>query len=89
MSGIVILSFIDMASREEYVAFFNADLTWQRGPRKGRQKTTGLGAPFYPPERGNFRKWWYGTLNTEPQRWSTAPQRTKESFEGIAVYWLD
>ena len=83
MSGIVILSFIDMASREEYVSFFNADLTWQRGPRKGRLKTTGLGAPFYPPERGNFRKWWLRTLNTEPQRWSTVHKELKSRLKGL------
>ena len=32
MSGIVILSFIDMASREEYISFFNAV------PEKGNRK---------------------------------------------------
>jgi hypothetical protein len=82
-SGSVILSFIDLATREEYVAFFNADLTWQRGSRKGQQKTTGLGAPFYPPERGNFRKWWISTFNTEPQRWSTVHKALKNRLKGL------
>ena len=88
MSGIVILSFIDMASREEYVSFFNADLTWQRGSRKGRQKTTGLGAPFYLPERGNFENV-AKNIKYRATKMVDCPQRTEESFEGIAVYWLD
>ena len=82
-SGSVILSFIEMATREEYVAFFNADLTWHRGPRKGQQKTTGFGAPFYPPERGKFRKWWLRTLKTEPQRWSTVHKELKSRLKGL------
>ena len=87
-SGSVILSFIEMATREEYVAFFNVDLTWQRGPRKGQQKTTGFGAPFYPPERGKFRKWWLRTFNTEPQRWSTVHKELKSRLKGLQLTGL-
>ena len=82
-SGSVILSFTDIATGEEHVAFFNADLTWQRGSRKGTQKPTGLGAPFYPPERGSFRKWWLRTLKREPQRWSTVHKELKSCLKGL------
>ena len=82
-SGSVILSFTDIATGEEHVAFFNADLTWQRGSRKGTQKPTGLGAPFYPPERGKFRKWWLTILKREPQRWSTVHKELKSCLKGL------
>ncbi len=69
-SGSVILCFVEVATGEDYVVFFNADLTWQRSSRKGQLKKIGVGGQFLPPKRGKFRKWWIKTVGAEPKRWS-------------------
>ena len=70
-SGSVILCFVEVATGQEYLAFFNADLNQQRGSNKGQQRKIGQGGQFLPPKRGKFRKFWMSIVGTEPKRWST------------------
>tara|TARA_B100001250_G_C19803492_1_gene792186 strand:+ start:1631 stop:2164 length:534 start_codon:yes stop_codon:yes gene_type:complete len=82
-SGSVILCFVEVATGEEYVAFFNADLNQQRGSRKGEPKKIGVGGQFLPPNRGKFRKWWVRTVGAKPKRWSTVHKELKPRLKGL------
>ena len=82
-SGSVILCFVEVATGEEYDAFFNVDLTRQRGSRKGEPKKIGVGGQFLPPNRGKFRKWWVRTVGAEPKRWSTVHKELKPRLKGL------
>ena len=84
-SGSVILCFVEVATGEEYVAFFNADLTRQRGSRKGQLKKIGVGGQFLPPKRGKFRKWWVRTVGAEPKRWSTVHKEFKPRLKWLKL----
>lgn len=75
-SGVVILSFLD-SNEDEYVIFFNADIRFQRGPKKGALRKVGLGGQFLPPKRGKFRKWYLKVVGSEPKRWATVHKELK------------
>ena len=82
-SGSVILCFVEEATGEEYLAFFNADLNQQRGSQKGQLRKIGAGGQFLPPNRGKFRKWWVRTVGAKPKRWSTVYKELKPRLKGL------
>lgn len=68
--GGVALNLEEMETGASVVAFFNVDITYQRGKKKGMQKRIGRGQPFLPLYRSKFRKFWQGAVGKEPRRWS-------------------
>lgn len=81
--GAVVLSFVD-SNGDEYVKFFNVDLSHQRGPKKGTQRKVGLGGQFLPPRRGEFRKWYVKVVGSEPKRWATVHKELKARLKAIS-----
>ena len=66
--GRLVISFSHIETFEIIDAFFNVDLSRQRG--EGNYKVGSKGQ-FYPPIRGKFRQFWMQTLKEPPRRWST------------------
>lgn len=75
--GSLVLEFRDPITRSLYSAFFNVDLTVQRGKDKGKRHKVGAKGMFYPPERGKLREWWINIVGKEPKRWASLNKELK------------
>ena len=75
--GSLVLSFVNIETGKEAVAFFNVDVRRQRGPKKGSSYRTGRGGQFLPMPGGNFRKFWSSTVGVNPHRWASVHKELK------------
>ena len=75
--GSLVLSFVNIETEEEAVAFFNVDVRRQRGIKKGDSYRTGQGGQFLPLPRSNFRKFWLKTVGMRPRRWASVHKELK------------
>jgi hypothetical protein len=75
--GSLVLSFVNIETEEEAVAFFNVDVRRQRGINKGDSYRTGQGGQFLPLPRSNFRKFWLETIGESPRRWASVHKELK------------
>ena len=80
--GSLVLSFVNIETEEEAVAFFNVDVRRQRGPKKGDSYRTGQGGQFLPLPRSNFRKFWSSTVGEDPRRWASVHKELKSKLRG-------
>ena len=80
--GSLVLSFVNVETEEEAVAFFNVDVRRQRGPKKGESYRTGQGGQFLPLPRSNFRKFWSSTVGENPRRWASVHKELKSKLRG-------
>ncbi len=69
-NGRLVLEFIGLETGEEVYAYFNIEITHQRGANKGLHFKTGRNAQFWPKPHSKFWKLWV-QLFAEPERWST------------------
>ena len=61
-------------------AFFNVDITKQRGSGKHR---TGKNGQFYPAPDSNFRRFWMDAVKKPPIRWSTVHKEMRSKLKGL------
>ena len=82
-SGPVILSFINIPTNQECVAFYNCDLRRQRGHKRGENYRVGIGGQFLPPQRGKFRTFYLDTVGGPPRRWAAVHKELKARFVNL------
>jgi len=82
-TGCVVLSFIDLVTNQEYVAFFNCNLTRQRGSKKGEKYRVGRGGQFLPPKQGKFRAFFLEANGRPPRRWAAVYKELKARFKDL------
>ena len=82
-TGCVALSFTNLVTNQECVAFFNCDLTRQRGPKKGENYRVGRGGQFLPPKRGKFRAFFLEANGKPPRRWAAVHKELKARFKDL------
>ena len=94
--GFLVLCFEHVETREEAFAFYNVDTTIQRGPKRGQEYAIGRRGQFLAPQRGAFRKLWYGTVGQPPRRWAAAYKEMYSKFGPLifsaktaTAYWQD
>ena len=80
-TGSVVLSFL--LGSQEFDAFFNCDITRQRGPKKGQCYETGFGGQFLPPKRGKFCAFWMETVGSRPPRWAAVHKALRPRLKGM------
>ena len=80
-TGSVVLSF--QLGTQEFVAFFNCDVTRRRGPKKGESYATGYGGQFLPPKRGKFCAFWMETVGSPPPRWAAVHKALRPRLKGM------
>jgi uncharacterized C2H2 Zn-finger protein len=64
------IEFVSRRTDETVKAYFNIEITYQRGVNKGHDYRTGRNGRFWPKPYSKFSKFWEQTFGT-PERWST------------------
>ena len=82
-TGSVALSFTNLVTNQECVAFFNYDLTRQRGSKKGEKYRVGRGGQFLPPKQGKFRAFFLEANGKPPRRWAAVYKELKARFKDL------
>ena len=82
-TGSVALSFTNLVTNQECVAFFNCDLTRQRGSKKGEKYRVGRGGQFLPPKQGKFRAFFLEANGKPPRRWAAVYKELKARFKDL------
>ena len=82
-TGTLTLVFINVETGQEVVAFFNVDVTHQKKPNRGKNKTLGRGCEFLPAKGSNFRKFWLIVTGIELSRWAAVHKKLKSKFKGL------
>lgn len=84
-NGHLVLAFIDKETGEEVCAFFNVDVTIQRGANKGKSYRTGHRGQFLPKPRSKFRKFWMDVVGTEPNRWAKVYKELRPRLKDLEL----
>ncbi len=64
------IELVSLGTGEAVKAYFNIEITYQRGGSKGKYYQTGRNGRFWPKPYSKFSKFWEQTFGV-PDRWST------------------
>lgn len=81
-NGHLILFFRDINTHQLVLAYCNASIEYQRGPKKRQQLKMGMGGQFFPKPWSKFREWWMQVVGHEPTRWANAYKELRSRLKG-------